>query len=85
MTPANWIRKVVSKGKFPVAKLSPIEAGLYRELEKIGVNLNQVTYKINQGLFPQEFLKSQLELSVMLKKVLNVLTSDRQSNQRERI
>lgn len=77
MTPANWIRKVVFTGKFPVAKLSPIDAALYRELKKIGVNLNQVTHKINQGDFPQEYLSCQLELTVMLKKTLSTLTDDR--------
>ncbi|HEY5746100.1 MAG TPA: plasmid mobilization relaxosome protein MobC [Chryseolinea sp.] len=81
MTPANWIRAVAFTGKFPPMKLSPVDAALYRELKKIGVNLNQVTHKINKGEFPTEYIDRQVELTEMLSRILNVLTNDRQPDQ----
>ena len=41
MTQANWIRQKAFTGRFPTIKLSPVNASLYRELHKVGVNLNQ--------------------------------------------
>ncbi len=81
LSPANLIRKKVFTGKFPAVKLSPIDASLYQELKKIGVNLNQATHKINQGDFPKDYLIRQLELLAILNKILKVLTDDRQSDQ----
>lgn len=81
MTPANWIRSVVFTGKFPQMKLSPVDAALYQELKKIGVNLNQVTHKINIGEFPREYLARQVELAATLNRVLNALTNDGQPDQ----
>jgi hypothetical protein len=78
MTPANWIRTVVFTGKFPPMKLSLVDAALYRELKKIGVNLNQVTRKINRGEFPREYLDCQVELTAMLNQILNALINDGQ-------
>ncbi|RAV99665.1 plasmid mobilization protein [Pseudochryseolinea flava] len=81
MSTANFVRKIVFTGKFPKPKLSPIHANLYRELNKIGVNLNQITHKINQGDHPAEIYSVQVELSALLKKTLNVLLDDRQPDQ----
>lgn len=47
LSPANWIRQKVFTGRFPHVKNSPIEAALYRELHKIGVNLNQAIKLVN--------------------------------------
>ncbi|WP_345954042.1 plasmid mobilization relaxosome protein MobC [Mucilaginibacter sp. PAMB04168] len=47
LTPANWIRQKVFTGRFPPLKQSPIEAALYRELHRIGVNLNQAVRQVN--------------------------------------
>ena len=49
LSPANWMRRKVFTGKFPPVKLSPLEASMYNELRSIGVNLNQIAHKINQG------------------------------------
>ena len=49
LTNANWIRQKVFTGRFPVMKFSPIEARLYRELHKIGVNLNQAVKQVHSG------------------------------------
>jgi len=52
MTPSNWIRQKAFTGRFPAIKLSPINAALYRELHKIGVNLNQAIKAMHQGKQP---------------------------------
>ncbi len=85
LSPANWIRVKIFTGKLPAVKMSPIDASVYLELKKIGVNLNQVTHKINAGEFPKEYIERQLELANLLKKIINLLTYDRQSDQRERV
>lgn len=74
LSPANWIRAKVFTGKLPAVKMSPIDASVYVELKRIGVNLNQVTHKINAGEFPREYLERQFELSNLLKKIINLLT-----------
>lgn len=81
LSPANWIRTKIFTGKFPAPKLSPLDASIYRELKRIGVNLNQVTRKINVGEFPKEYLPYLLELNRLLNKIVNLLTHDRQSDQ----
>ena len=73
MTQANWIRYVAFNGKFPPVKLSTIDAAVYRELRKIGVNLNQITHKINQGNFSEEYIKCHQELEQLLQRLLNAL------------
>ncbi|NOT74946.1 MAG: plasmid mobilization relaxosome protein MobC [Cyclobacteriaceae bacterium] len=81
LSPANWIRQKVFTGKFPAVKLSPIDAALYMELKKIGVNLNQVTHRINQGDFPKEYLSHLLALTSLIDKILKLMTDDRQPDQ----
>ncbi|WP_439647547.1 plasmid mobilization protein [Chryseolinea lacunae] len=81
MTPANWIRRIVFTGKFPPLKLSPVEAALYRELKRIGVNLNQITHRINLREFPKEYLAQQVELKEALDYILKALTSDGEPDQ----
>jgi hypothetical protein len=85
MSPANWIRYKVFVGKFPPVKLSPIDTALYQELKRIGVNLNQVTHKINQGDFPKEYLMRQLELTALLNRILKTLIDDRQPDKGKRV
>jgi hypothetical protein len=65
MTPANWIRHKVFTGRFPTVKNSPIEAALYRELHKIGVNLNQAVKQVNSlraTEIPQQILDDLLTI-----------------------
>lgn len=80
VSPANWIRITVFSGKFPPIKLSTVDADLYRELKKIGVNLNQIAHRINQGDFPKEYLGHQEELIEILNRILIALTDDGKSN-----
>lgn len=76
LTPANWIRKKTFKGKFPQIKASPLDAEIYRELHKIGVNLNQATHKINSGQVPRDYMIILAELSAQIKKIINALVND---------
>ena len=79
--PANWIRQKVFTGKFPLMKASPLEGDIYRELKKIGVNLNQGTHRLNQGDVPKDYLVLQNELLTLLNKIIKLLIHDRQSDQ----
>jgi uncharacterized phage-associated protein len=79
LSPANWIRKKVFTGKFPAVKASPLDASIYNELKKIGVNLNQATHKINQGDMPKDYTVFILQLRNLLDKVLKTLIDDRVS------
>jgi hypothetical protein len=65
LSPANWIRQKVFTGRFPPVKNSPIEAALYRELHKIGVNLNQAVKQMNSfraRQIPQQILDDLLTI-----------------------
>jgi hypothetical protein len=81
LSPANWIRKKVFTGKVPPARLSPLDTSIYQELKKIGVNLNQATHKLNQGDFPQDLRMIQLELIMLLNRILKAMLHDRQHDQ----
>lgn len=65
LSPANWIRQKVFTGRFPPVKNSPIEAAVYRELHKIGVNLNQAVKQVNSFRareIPQQILDDLLTI-----------------------
>ena len=79
--PANWIRQKVFTGKFPVMKVSTLEGEIYRELKRIGVNLNQGTHRLNQGDVPKNYMALQNELLTVLNKIIKLLIHDRQSDQ----
>lgn len=78
ISPANWIRKKVFMGKFPPVKQSPLDAFIYNELKKIGVNLNQATHKINRGEPAKEYIPSITQTKYVLDKILKILVDDRQ-------
>ncbi|MBD1384606.1 plasmid mobilization relaxosome protein MobC [Mucilaginibacter rigui] len=73
MTPANWIRQKAFTGRFPAIKLSPVNAELYRELHKIGVNLNQAVKQLNAGKLSPAFLTILTALIKTQKDILNCL------------
>ena len=68
--PGTLIREKLFKGKFPHARTPRIDVNTYAELKKIGVNLNQLTWKVNAGMLrslPVEALnglKQHLELII---------------------
>ncbi len=73
MTPANWIRQKAFTGRFPAIKVSPVNAELYRELHKIGVNLNQAVKQLNSGKLSPVFLTILGALVKTQKDILNCL------------
>ena len=81
LSPANWIRHKVFVGRFPPVKMSPLDTSVYLEFKRICVNINQVTHRINAGEFPKEYLVRQLELTMILSKIIKALINDRQSDQ----
>lgn len=81
LSPANWIRQKVFSGKFPMVKASPLEGDIYRELKRIGVNLNQGTHRLNQGDVPGDYLILQHELLSLLNRIIRLLIHDRQPDQ----
>jgi hypothetical protein len=50
LSPANWIRQKAFTGKDPPVRMTPLDASIYQELKRIGVNLNQATHKLNRSL-----------------------------------
>lgn len=76
LSPANWIRQKIFTGKFPSVKTSPLDAGIYRELHKIGVNLNQATHRINSGQVPENYRQILLALYAQVSKIIKVLVDD---------
>jgi hypothetical protein len=80
ISPANWIRQKVFTGRFPNLKQSPINAALFQELKKIGVNINQIAHKVNLGEMPGPYLRYQLELLDKLNKIYKLLIDDGQAN-----
>jgi hypothetical protein len=73
MTPANWIRQKAFTGRFPAVKLSPVNAALYRELHKIGVNLNQAVKQLHSGKLSPVYLSILTSLMKTQKDILNCL------------
>ncbi|NNU33922.1 plasmid mobilization relaxosome protein MobC [Mucilaginibacter sp. S1162] len=73
MTPANWIRQKAFTGRFPAIKLSPVNAALYRELHKIGVNLNQAVRQVHGGKLSPAYLTVLTALMKTQKDILNCL------------
>jgi hypothetical protein len=82
ISPANWIRYKIFTGKIPTVRMSPLDASIYQELKRVGVNLNQVTHRLNQGDFPKELNIIQAELLLLLNNILKALLHDRQHDQR---
>jgi hypothetical protein len=82
LSPANWIRAKVFIGRFPSLKLSPLDASIYCELKKMGVNFNQATHKLNLGEKPDGiFLKLVLEIRALMDRMHKLLAYDRQPDQ----
>jgi hypothetical protein len=73
MTPANWIRQKAFTGRFPAIKLSPVNAALYQELHKIGVNLNQAVKQLNAGKLSPALVTILSALIKTQKDILNCL------------
>jgi hypothetical protein len=81
LSPANWIRYKIFTGKFPQAKASPLDATIFRELQRIGININQIAHKLNSGEFPSELRPVVNDLSALLKYIVKLLVHDRGSGE----
>lgn len=75
ISPANWIRYKIFVGQNPPVKTSPLNASMYQELKKIGVNLNQIAHKVNQGEAPIGFSESHHVLIQLLNRICKALVS----------
>jgi uncharacterized phage-associated protein len=73
LSPSNWLRQKAFTGRFPAIKLSPVNASLYRELHKIGVNLNQATRQLNAGRLSTVYLSILTALMKMQREILTCL------------
>lgn len=81
LSPANWIRYKIFTGKFPKPKASPLDAAIFRELQRIGINVNQVAHKVNSNEHPSELRPVLTELSDLLKHIVKLLVHDRGSGE----
>ncbi|QQL51208.1 plasmid mobilization protein [Mucilaginibacter ginkgonis] len=70
ISPANWIRQKAFTGRFPMVKLSPLNAAVYRELHMIGINLNQAVKQLHAGKLSPAYLNI---LTMLLKTLQDVL------------
>jgi len=73
LSPANWIRQKVFTGRFPPIKISPVNASLYRELHKIGVNLNQSVKQVHGGRLSPAYLPVLEALLKLQRDIFNCL------------
>lgn len=74
-SPAVVIRDKVFKGKFPEPRAAVIDRETFLELKKIGVNLNQLTHKVNSGFLPADLMDLLMSLnhkeSILIKNLIN--------------
>ena len=81
LSPANWIRYKIFTGKFPQPKASPLDAAIFRELQRIGINVNQIAHKLNSNELSSELRPVLDELSGLLKHIVKLLVHDRGSGE----
>jgi hypothetical protein len=82
---AAWCRQRLLTGKFPPPKIALIDADTYKELRKIGVNINQAVHKLNLLGENSDYLTESYHLLAWVKKIGNALlnpTHDRQPDKR---
>lgn len=80
LSPANWIRKYLFSKRFPKAKMSPINIDTFNELNKIGVNLNQLTKLANSGRLEGDITFFLLKLNEQITKIKTLLLDDSETN-----
>ncbi|WP_462265727.1 plasmid mobilization protein [Mucilaginibacter sp.] len=82
IAPSVLVRQKLFTGRFPQPKAARLDRDAYLELKKIGVNLNQLTKKVNAGLMPIALLPVLDELNRKESIIIEKLTHDRQSENR---
>lgn len=80
--PSELIREKLFNGRFPQAKTAKLDLLTYTELKKIGVNINQLAWKVNSGFLPFNLLAILRKLSEHQELIIFKLTHDRHSENR---
>lgn len=80
--PATLAREKIFKGKFPTARIPKIDVQGYIQLQKIGINLNQLTRLANSGKLPKELLGLLLKLTDRLELTISKIVYDSESKDR---
>ncbi len=80
LSPANWIRKFIFSKRFPKAKMSPITIDTFNELNKVGVNLNQLTRLANSGRLTGDLSGFLSVLNKHIVQIKLLLLSDSETN-----
>jgi hypothetical protein len=71
------VRKRLFSGSYPKAVTPKITVQLYAELNRIGVNLNQLTKQVNAGKLPVGLLQVLNHLSSQQQTIIKHLLDDR--------
>lgn len=82
LSPANWIRKYIFSKRFPKAKMAPITIDTFNELNKIGVNLNQLTRLANSGRLTGNISGFLVVLNKHIVQIKLLLLNDSETNKR---
>ncbi len=80
--PRALVRERIVTGRFPAAKPSKLNLYTYTELKKIGVNLNQLTRKVNSGFLPPQLLGMLVKLEQRQETIIALLLDDSQPENR---
>jgi Bacterial mobilisation protein (MobC) len=76
------VRTKLFKGRFPEPKTAKLDLNTFLELRKIGVNLNQLTKKVNSGQLPGNLRSLLILLMQQQQNIINKLMHDSQSENR---
>jgi hypothetical protein len=76
------LRAKLLTGRFPEAKIARVDLGLYLELKKIGVNVNQIAKQVNSGKLPLGINKILLLLQEQQHLIIKVLLHDSDTKDR---
>lgn len=71
------VRTRLFSGRYPKAIAPKVNIQLYAEINRIGVNLNQLTRQVNAGKLPIGLLNLLKALSAQQQEIINHLLNDR--------
>ena len=80
--PGILIRDKLFTGRFPSPKAARIDIGVYAELKKIGVNVNQLAKQVNSGTVLTAVPALLNDLLRQQDKIINLLILDRDTENR---
>ena len=82
LRPYSFARVKILDGRVPKPVLSEIDLGVYLELKKIGVNINQLARVANSGRFPVGITAVFARLIEQQQTIINLLLNDSRSEDR---